>query len=86
MTRQCLTRWRPDLVTGVLVGDSVLSLVKETSVLESTLQRWKHRVLVDVGLIDDLESAESAHLIAVNKSITALGKGAPTGRGRVWAD
>ena len=39
-----------------------------------TLHRWKHQALVDVGLIDGVDSAEGAELRAANKRIKALEK------------
>jgi hypothetical protein len=52
-----------------LAGESVLSLVGETSVLELTLHRRKHQVLIEV-----VKSVESAQLLAANKRITVVGK------------
>ena len=39
-----------------------------------TLHRWKRQALVDVGLIDGVDSAEAAELRAANKCIKALEK------------
>lgn len=41
---------------------------------EQTLRRWKHQALVDQGLVDGMNSADSAQLRATNKRITALEK------------
>jgi transposase-like protein len=58
----------------MLAGESVLSLVQELSVPEQTLHRWKHQALIDVDLIDGVDSAEGAELRAANKRIKALEK------------
>ena len=74
MPRQYPPHFRRDMVDRMLAGESVLSLVQETSVPEQTLHRWKHQALVDVGLIDGVDSAEGAELREANKRIKALEK------------
>ena len=74
MPRQYPPHFRRDMVNGMLAGESVLSLVQETSVPEQTLHRWKHQALIDVGLTDGVDSAEGAELRAANKRIKALEK------------
>ena len=74
MPRQYPPHFRRDMVNRMLAGERVLSLVQETSVPEQTLHRWKHQALVDVGLIDGVDSAEGAELRAANKRIKALEK------------
>jgi transposase-like protein len=58
----------------MLGGESVLSLVPETSVPEQTLNRWKHQALVHAGLVDGVDSGEHAQLRAARKRIKALEK------------
>ena len=41
---------------------------------DQTLHRWKHQALIDVGLIDAVDSTEGAELRASNKRINALEK------------
>ena len=74
MPRQYPPHFRRDMVNRRLAGESVLSLVQETSVPEQTLHRWKHQALIDVGLIDGVDSAEGSELRAANKRIKALEK------------
>lgn len=74
MPRQYPPHFRHDMVNRMLAGESVLALVQETSVPEQTLHRWKHQALIDVGLIDGVDSAESAQLRAANKRIKTLEK------------
>jgi transposase len=74
MPRQYPPHFRRDMVNRMLAGESVLSLVQETSVPEQTLHRWKNQALIDVGLIDGVDSAESAQLRAANKRIKTLEK------------
>ena len=63
--------FRRNMVNRMLAGESVLSLVQETSVPEHTLHRWKHQALGDQVMVDGLNSAESADLRAANKPTTA---------------
>ena len=56
----------------MLAGENVLSLVRETSVPEQTLHRWKHQALVDHGMVDGVDSAESDRLRAAIIRIKAL--------------
>lgn len=58
----------------MLAGESVSSLVQETSLPELTRHRWKHKALVDHGLVNGVNSTENAELRAANKRITALEK------------
>jgi transposase-like protein len=74
MPRQYPPHFRRDMVNRMLAGESVLSLVRETSVPEQTLHRWKHQALVDQGMVDGVDSTESAQLQAANKRIKALEK------------
>ena len=74
MPRPYPHHFRRDMVIRMLAGESVLSPVWETSVPEQTLHRWKHQALIDVGLIDGVDSAESAQLRAANKRSKALEK------------
>ena len=74
MPRQYPPHFRRDLVNRMLAGESALSLVRETSVPEQTLHRWKHQALVDQGLVHGVNSTESAQLRAANKRIKALEK------------
>ena len=74
MPRQYPPDFRGDMVNRTLAGESVLSLVQETSVPEQTLHRWSHQALIDVGLIDGVDSVESDRLRAADKSIKALEK------------
>jgi len=57
--RQYLTAFRQGLVDRMLAGESVLSLVAETSVPEQTLHRWKSQGRVDAGLAEGVTSIES---------------------------
>ena len=59
MARQYPTAFRQVLVDRMLVGESALSLVAETGVLEQTLRRWKSQGRVDAGLAEDVTSAEN---------------------------
>ena len=74
MPRQYPPPLHRDRVNRLLAGESVLSLVREISVPEQTLHRWKHLALIDVGLIDGVDSAEGAELQAAKKRIKALEK------------
>ena len=74
MPRQYPSHFRRDMVNRMLAGESVLSLVQETSVPEQTLHRWKHQALIDGGLIDGVVSAESAQLREAKKGIKTLEK------------
>lgn len=55
----------------MLAGDNNLSLVEETSLPQQTFHRWKHQALVDQGLVDGANSAESAQLLAESKHFSA---------------
>ena len=72
--RQYPPHFRGDIVNRMLAGESVWSLVQETSVPEQTLHRWKHESLVDKGMVDGVNSTESAQLQAANQRIKALEK------------
>ena len=74
MPRQYPPHFRRDMVNRMLAGESVLSLIQETSVPEQTLHRWKHQALVDQGMVDGVNSTESAQLQAAKNRITALEK------------
>ena len=74
MPRQYPPHFRRDMVNRILAGESVLSLVRETSVPEQTLHRWKHQALVDQGMVNSVNSTESADLRVANKRIKALEK------------
>lgn len=56
----------------MLAGESVSSLVFETSLPEQTLYRWKHQAPVDHDLVDSVNSAENAELRSANKRIKVL--------------
>lgn len=58
----------------MLGGESVLSLVRETSVPERALHRWKDQALLDAGLANGIDSNEHAALRTANKRIQALEK------------
>jgi transposase-like protein len=60
------------MVNRMVAGESVLSLVEETSVPEQTLHRWKHQALIDAGVKDGLDSQESAELRSLRKRIRVL--------------
>ena len=74
MPRQYPPHFRRDMVNRMLAGESALSLVQETSVPEQTLHRWKRQALVDQGMVDGVNSTESAQLQEANRSIKVLGK------------
>ena len=74
MPRQYPPHFRRHMVNRMLAGESVLSLVRETSVPEQTLHRWKHQALVDQGMVDGVNSTESAQLRSANKRIKASEK------------
>ena len=74
MPRQYPPHFRREMVNRMLAGESVLSLVQETFVPEQTLHRWKHQALIDVGLIDGVDSAEGSELREAKKRIKALEK------------
>lgn len=74
MPRQYQPHFRRDVVNRMLAGESVLSLVHETSVPEQTLHRWKHQALVDQGKVDGVNSTESTELREAKKRVTALEK------------
>lgn len=62
------------MVGRILAGESVLSVAEETPVPEQTFHRWKHLARVDQGLVERVNSTESAESRAANKLITALEK------------
>jgi hypothetical protein len=64
MRRQYPPHFRRDMVN--------LMLAEETSVPKQTLHPVNHQALVDQGLVEGLNSAESAQLRAPNKGIKAL--------------
>ena len=72
MPRQYPPHFRRDMVNRMVAGESVLSLVEETSVPEQTLHRWKHQALIDAGVKDGLDSQESAELRSLRKRIRVL--------------
>ena len=74
MPRQYPPHFLRDMVNRMLAGESVLSLVQETSVPEHTLHRWKRQALIDVGPADGVDSAEGAELREAKKRIKALEK------------
>jgi len=69
MPRQYPPHFRQEMIDRMFGGESVLSLVRETSVPEQTLHRWKHQALVDAGLANGIDSNENAELRAANKRI-----------------
>lgn len=72
MPRQYPPDFRQEMVDRILGGQTVLSLVRETSVPEQTLHRWKHQALIDARLVDGVDSNEHAQLRAARKRIKAL--------------
>ena len=56
----------------MLAGESVSGLVLESGAPMQTLHRWKHQALIDAGLVEGTDSAESAALRATRKRIKAL--------------
>ncbi len=60
MPRQYPTAFRDEMVHSMLDGESALELVSESGVLMQTLHRWKHQALIDAGLVEGMNSAESA--------------------------
>ncbi len=74
MPRQYPPHLRQEMSDRMLGGESVVSLVREASVPEQTLHRWKHQALVDAGLVDGADSSEHVELRASRKRIEALEK------------
>jgi len=72
MPRQYPTGFRDEMVRRMLAGESVSGLVLESGVPMQTLHRWKHQALIDAGLVEGIDSAESAALRAAHKRIKAL--------------
>jgi putative transposase len=52
----------------------VLTICSDTGVPEQTLHRWKHQALIDAGLVDGIDSTQSAALRAAHKRIKFLEK------------
>jgi hypothetical protein len=65
------------MANRILAWESILSLAHETSVSEQTPHRWKHQALINVGLIDGVDSDECAQLREANERIKALEKELP---------
>jgi transposase-like protein len=74
MSRQYPTGFRDEMVGRMLAGQSVLALCSDSGVPEQTLHRWKRQALIDSGLVDGIDSTESAALRAAYKRIRALEK------------
>jgi len=74
MPRQYPPHFRQEMVDRMLAGETVLALVRESSVPEQTLHRWKHQTLVDEGLVDGVDSSAHAERRAARKRIKALEK------------
>ena len=74
MPRQYPTGFRDEMVRWMLAGEPVLTVCSETGVPEQTLHCWRLPALIDVGLVEGIDSTESAALRAVNKRIKALEK------------
>ncbi len=72
MPRQYPIVFRGGMVNRMPAGQPVLFLVTEARVPEQTLHRWKHQALIDAGLVEGVNSVESAALRAANKRIKAL--------------
>ena len=73
MPRHYPPHFRREMVDRMLGGEPVLALVLETRVPEQTLHRWKHQALIDAGLLEGVDSTQSADLQAAHKGIKALG-------------
>lgn len=71
MPRQDFPYFLRDVVNQTLAGESVLPWFQVTSVPERLLHGGKHQALVDQGLIDGVNFAESVQLRAANKGIKA---------------
>ena len=69
--RQYQPHLRRDMVNRMLAGESFLSMVHETFMPEQTLHRAKHEAPVDQGLVDGVNSTESAQLREAKKRIKA---------------
>ncbi len=74
MPRQYPTGFRDEMVDRMLAGESVLALCSDSGVPEQTLHRWKRQALIDAGVIDGIDSIESAALRAAHARIRALEK------------
>ena len=72
MRRQYLPHFRQEMINRMLGGESVLSLVRQASIPEQTLHRWKHQALVDAAFVDGPGSSEHAQFRATRKRIKAL--------------
>ncbi len=72
MPCQYPTDFRDEMVQRMLGGEPVLAICAETGIPEQTLHRWKHQALIDAGLIEGVDSNESAALCAAHKRIKAL--------------
>ncbi len=74
MPRQYPPHFRQEMIDRMMAGETVLTLVAETGLPEQTLHRWKLQARVDAGLVDGVDSVESAELRAARKRINALEK------------
>ena len=74
MPRQYPTGFRDEMVRRMLTGEPVLTICLDTGVPEQTLHRWKHQAFIDAGLVDGIDSTESAALRAAHKRIKFLEK------------
>lgn len=74
MPRQYPPHFRREMLTPMLAGESVLSLVRATCLPEQALHRWKHQGLVNSALKKRPDSQESAKLRAANKRFKAFEK------------
>lgn len=74
MPRQYPTGFRDEMVRRMLTGEPVLTICSDTGVPEQTLHRWKHQALIDAGLVDGIDSTQSAALRAAHKRIKFLEK------------
>jgi transposase-like protein len=72
MPRQYPTGFRDELVQRMLGGEPVLAVRDDTGVPEQTLHRCKHQAFIDAGLVDGIDSTQSAALRAAHKRINFL--------------
>ncbi len=56
----------------MLTGEPVLTICSDTGAPEQALHRWKHQALIDAGLLDGLDSTQSAALRAAHIKIKFL--------------
>ena len=74
MTRQYPTRCQDEMLQRMIGGDRYLPSVLKAGVPEQILHHWNCQALIDAGLAESVESAESAALLAANKWIKSSEK------------